>query len=384
MRRLVLGAVVVLGLGLGTVAGAWPAAGSGSASISGTARAATPGQTLAGVQVDVIGIRTVNGPTGPIDGPVIVAGGTTAADGTYTISGLDPSGPDGYFVCFDMVAESDGAFDSQCWQGADNFAPFPNAFGLVQPAAGSTGVLLDAGQSVSGIDSAQRLNPAVTAITGLVSDSAGRPLRGATVDVFRSDGSAAPVFPPTVTTAADGTFALEAARSDNGYFVCVDASSVTNGASTGYVSECAPASAWAAGLPPTGQLIAAHRVAGASVQVSLVTGGAVAGTTREAVLSTGVRGVGVDVFDAANRRVGRAVTDAHGRYRINGLPAAAGDRVCFEGASGTGGVQLHGYRDQCHQNVRWSAGAPIPPSATTVAVAAGVVHSGINAALTPR
>ena len=384
MRRLTLCAVVVIALGLGTTVPTLPAAGAGTASISGAARAATSGAPLAGVAVDVIGIRTVNGPTGPIDGPVIVAGATTATDGTYTVSGLDPSGPDGYFVCFNMVAESDGAFDSQCWQGADGYAPFPNAFGLVQPAPGATPVVLDAAASAHGIDSAQHLDPNVTAITGVVRDSAGRPLRGATVEVFTADGSAAAVYPPAVMTAADGTFALEVARSDAGYFVCIDASSVTNGAGTGYVSACSPGSAWAPGLPPTGQLVAAHRVAGASVQLSLTTGGAVAGTATEAVISTGVRGVVVDVFDASGRRVGHAVTDSRGRYRINGLAAATDDLVCFEAATGRGGVQLHGYRDQCYRNVRWSAGTAVPPAATAVAVTAGAVHGGVSAALAPR
>lgn len=249
----------------------------------------------------------------------------------------------------------------------------------MQPAPGATPVVLAAAAaSVHGIDSAQHPDPNVTAITGVVRDSAGRPLRGGTVDVFTADGSAAAVFPPSVVTAADGTFALEVARSDTGYFVCIDASSVTNGAGTGYVSACSPGSAWAPGLPPTGQLVAAHRVAGASVQLSLATGGAVAGT------ATGVHGVGVDVFDAPGRRVGHAVTDSRGRYRINGLAAATGDYVCFEAAAGRGGVQLHGYRDQCYRNVRWSGGTAVPPTATTVSVTAGAVHSGINAALAPR
>jgi hypothetical protein len=145
-------ALVCAALGIVGVVAVPPAGAAGMGSISGTVTAADTGLGVGGIGVDVIGIRTRPGPTGPIDGPVVVGSTTTAPDGTYTVGGLDAAGPEGYYVCFDAFDGLSTRFESQCYDNDPGFAPFPDPIGFLQPSPGALALPFADDQVDTGID----------------------------------------------------------------------------------------------------------------------------------------------------------------------------------------------------------------------------------------
>ncbi|HJQ43034.1 MAG TPA: choice-of-anchor P family protein, partial [Jatrophihabitantaceae bacterium] len=57
-------------------------------------------------------------------------------------------------------------FDSQCYDNAAGFAPFPDPIGFLQPAPGSTAIPLEDGQSATGIDALLVREPPRIVMTG--------------------------------------------------------------------------------------------------------------------------------------------------------------------------------------------------------------------------
>jgi len=150
---------------------------------------------------------------------------TTAADGTYTVSGL-AAGTD-YMVCFSGAGAKGGSSDAtgyldQCY---DN-----------QPTSGTpTPVAVTLGATRGGIDA---VLVGGGAISGTVRDGGGT--QHGLVSVQVSVYSASRGAYGSAATAADGTYTVTGLAAGTDYQVCFYASAASGGSSdaTGYLDQC--------------------------------------------------------------------------------------------------------------------------------------------------
>jgi hypothetical protein len=188
-----------------------PAVGaSGGSSISGTAWFATDGSPVGGVDVSLYEYQTFEVFGSKVRATVPIADTTTAADGSYLLSGLKPSPKGGYFVCF-TVPTGHITSVGVCW--ADQFwldGP-SNSFGAVQLSPSASAIKLRAGQRLTGVN-ADLVDPdtinsgTAGSVSGTVTHARGRrPLAGAVVTAFGAHGK---VFGQAVT-GADGTYKID-------------------------------------------------------------------------------------------------------------------------------------------------------------------------------
>jgi hypothetical protein len=285
----------------------------------------------------------------------------TAADGTYTVTGL-PAGTD-YQVCFEASAAKGGSSASgyidRCY---DN-----------QPLETPTLVTATLGVPTTGIDAALAK---ASAIKGLVTDAGGthHGLANVEVQVISSSTGAG----GGATTAADGSYTVTGLPAGTDYQVCFYTwSGATGGSSdqTGYVEQCY------ANQPTSGTPTPVAVTTGAiktGINAALAGAGAVSGTVTDAGGTLhGLANVDVQVFSPSTNAGGAAMTAADGTYTVTGLPAGTDYQVCFytwSGATG-GSSDATGYLEQCYDN------QPTLNETTPVAVTTGAITPGINAAL---
>jgi 5-hydroxyisourate hydrolase-like protein (transthyretin family) len=260
---------------------------------------------------------------------------TTAADGTYTISNLQPQD---YQVGFTPLS------------GANYLTQFYNGKSTLATA---TTVTVTAGATTPNI------NGALTAagkLTGTVTDGVTHAaLGGVEVDLYDSTDAKL----KNVTTAADGTYS----------FVGLP----TGSYEVGFVSTNASGLYFPQFYNDEISLPAADPVsvtAGATtsgIDAALVPPSAISGTVTNGTTSTPVEGVTVDAYDSSQNLVGQAVTKADGTYTISGLPAGT-----FE----IGFVPTGNFMAQFFD------GKDSLADATPVSVTAGQTATGIDAALT--
>jgi hypothetical protein len=283
---------------------------------------------------------------------------TTAADGSYTMASL-PSDAD-YQVCFYASGATGGASDTLGYLDQRYNA---------QPTTGTpTPVTVTAASTTAGINAALAVGGAVS---GTVTDAGGthHGLAGVQVSV----SSASTLASGFATTAADGSYTVNALPPAADYQVCFTASGATGGTSDalGYVDQCysnQPTS----GTPTPVSVTAGGTTTGTGA--ALAAAGAVSGTVTDAGgTHHGLAGVQVSVSSASTGATGFATTAADGSYSVTGLAAAADYTVCF---AATGGASdALGYVDQCYNN-QPTSGTPTP-----VSVTAGGTTTGTNAAL---
>jgi hypothetical protein len=211
------------------------------------------------------------------------------------------------------------------------------------------------------------------AITGKVTDSAGKPVRGAVVHVT---GSAAddfsPMFPFALPgdpihyskTAADGTYTIRSVAPGD-QTVCVDASKASGGSSAGgYLDQCiggGPGST----TSDTPVSVKSGKTTTAP-DLALTSGSGVSGT----ITSTGKLGfTEISVFDSTGSIVANDSVYRHGGYRFTGLPAGT-YRVCA----------MDNHDARCYADAPWTTQEP-PADATPVITTAGAVSSGIDVKL---
>jgi Carboxypeptidase regulatory-like domain len=202
------------------------------------------------------------------------------------------------------------------------------------------------------------------AISGRVTDSAGRRLGNVLVELFN-----APDGDHQVRTAANGTYAFAGLPSGS-YEVCFGESGrpVTGGTSpTGYVHTC------------TGAVeVAAPRTA--RLDQALVTGAAVSGRVSDEG-GRPVRGVALEIVPAGSLPTvpGGPVTAVDGTFRATGL-AAGTYRICFHTENAAGGGSTTGYLPECFDNTPLPAVGDVLPG-TDVPLVAGRERHGVNATL---
>ena len=323
--------------------------------ISGTVTAADDGVGLNDVYVQVF--TTSGGDAGWT---------TTAADGTYQVTGLPPAAS-GYLVCFDPLGYAGQCYQDVPWDGVSGpppgSAPVQVTAGMLTPAVNVA--LNDAG-GISGT---------VTAADG------GGALSDVNVEVFTSSGD----YDGSVDTAADGTYQLTGLDpAASGYRVCFDATYATSGSFTpGYLSQCYRNVPWAGGPKPASGATPVQVTDGRLTPVNAALGaaGGISGTVTAADGGTRLSGVRVEVFTSGGDLAGSAATQSDGTYVVTRLtPATPGYRVCFDARPETGGVSTTGYASQCYRNAPWDFGAPAA-GATAVPVTAGRLTPAISAAL---
>jgi hypothetical protein len=205
-----------------TVTSDTTAAGSGD--VSGTVTDA--GGTQHGLVNVLVGLYSPSSGSG-------YGGVETAADGTYTVTGL-PAGTD-YQVCFyASFYAAGGASDAlgyvdQCYNNQpDN-----------QLSTSRTPVSVTAGATTTGTDAALAVGGA---ISGTVTDAGGTHHGLANVGVVVSSVSLSAIRARiAVSTAADGSYSILGLPTGTDYQVCfINGSAITGGSSdaTGYVQQC--------------------------------------------------------------------------------------------------------------------------------------------------
>ncbi len=280
---------------------------------------------------------TVTGPGGagvpdatvfatPYDGSAGGASATTAADGSYSLTGLAAGS---YRVTF--VADD---FGVAYYPGSTDF------FGAVA-------VVVTDGTDTSHID---QHYTATGGISGRISGEDGVALGGATVAVTGTGGFGG----MEVTTGADGTYAATG-LADGTYWV--------NASAAGHMSLYFPHASDLSGAAPV--TVAGGAVTG-SIDVALPLAGAISGRVTAA---DGAPAPEVIVTATAGARTGAASTAVDGSYTIDGL--AAGDyTVAFAAAGDPSAVE---YFDDVTD----------PALATPVVVVVGATTRAIDARLGP-
>lgn len=291
------------------------------------------------------------------------ANATTAADGTYTATGL-AAGTD-YLVCFYASGATGGSSDAtgyinQCY---DN-----------QPISGlPTPVAVTVGATRTAVDGAL---VGGGAISGTVSDAAGT--HHGLENVWVSVSSPSTETFVSANTAADGTYVMSGLPAGVDYTVCMTSAATATGGSSdalGYLDQCydnQPTS----GLPTPVTVTPGESRVG--IDAALAVGGAISGTVSDAGgTHHGLANVSVQVWSPTyGNNGGYAYTAADGSYTVTGLAAGTDYQVCFSATGATGGSSdATGYVDQCYDNQ--------PPSntPTPVTVSEGATKTAVDAAL---
>ncbi|MGP0052328.1 MAG: carboxypeptidase regulatory-like domain-containing protein [Solirubrobacteraceae bacterium] len=305
--------------------------------ISGTVTNQSTGQPLANVSVQAFDSAGDD-----------VGDANTAADGTYTITGLTTGT---YRILF---SPSDSGEVLEYYGGAASLQA-------------ATGVSVTTGTTTPNIN--QALLPASQGgtISGTVT-SAGQPLAGVTVTIYDSAGNPVSVgefqqFLTSATTASDGTY--QSAPLLPGTYK-VEFSTGVNLAFQYYNGQ-----ATLAGATPVGVSAGANTP---NVNAVLSAGATMSGTVTDAVSHAGLSGVEVDLLDASGNVLDLASTNEDGTYTMVGIPAGTYhvEFVPFGSTLLPGGAP---YATQ-YYNDRVTLG-----SSDTVAIATGASIGSINAAL---
>jgi len=288
-------------------------------------------------------------------------GTTTAADGSYTVTGL-PAGTD-YQVCFNAKYATGGASDTrgylgQCYNNQPTSGtPTPVSVTLGATRAAANAALVGAG-----------------AISGTVTDAGGN--HHGLEDVWVQVSSPSTQTSGVVATAADGSYTVTGLAAGTDYQVCFSATMVTGGSSDalGYVDQCYNNQPLSGTPTLVSVTLGATR---AATNADLAAAGTLTGTVTDAAgTHHGLANVWVTVSSASSGDSSGSYTAVDGSYAVAGLAAAADYQVCYHATGATGGASdTLGYADQCYNN-QPTTGTPTP-----VGVTAGATRTGINAAL---
>ena len=304
--------------------------------IAGTVTAATGGADLTGICVSVF---TSNGLLSP------AGNATTAADGTYSITGLSTGS---YDVEFSTGCGSTGNYLTQWY----NNEPSSTSANAVPVIAGTTSPTIDESLVTGGT-----MAGTVTAKAG------GADLGGICVSVYTSDNSFTLVG--STTTAGDGTYSISDLSSGN-YDVEFSGGCGYPGnvGQQWYDNQISQSSASAVTVT-TGSTT--------SVNAALAIGGTITGTVTAAIGGAAQGGMCVGAYAAGDflLPVASAVTASDGTYALTNLATGSYD---VEFTSGCGGSANFGQQ--------WYNGKSSESASTAIPVTTGVTTTSINAALT--
>jgi Carboxypeptidase regulatory-like domain len=272
---------------------------------------------------------------------------TTAADGSYTVTGL-PAGTD-YTVCFDASGATGGSSDThgyvnQCYNN--------------QPQGTPTPVSVTTGATTPGINAAL---VAGGSIHGTVTDAGTHQGLG---NIWAYVSSPSTGASGVAATGADGSYTVTGLPAGTDYQVCFEGYGPMGGGSgpPWYLGQCY--NNQPQGTPtPVGVTVGATTP---GIDAALVAGGSIHGTVTDArgPLQGPGEGVNVSVHSPSTGYSWGTQVPLGFDFGVN-VPAGTDYQVCFSAP---------GFVDQCYNNQ--PVGTPTPVSVTT-----GEATGGINAAL---
>jgi hypothetical protein len=292
---------------------------------------------------------------------------TTAADGTYTVTGL-PAGS--YKVEFDP--SSAGNYIGEWYNNKADFCLADD----VSLAAGEAKTSINAQLAAGGVTTTTTVSSSSTttipassttttitggSIAGRVTDSSGKPLMLSSVEVFDLSHN----HVAGTGTDDNGTYIVSGLPAGS-YKVMFDASFANMFFCGNYAYEWYNNSASFDTATPV-SLAAGEAKTGINAQ--LATGGSIAGTVTDSG-SSPIANVFAIVYDLSGDAVSYAYTDVNGAYTATGLPTGS-YKVAFE----TFDIPCGNYADE------WYNDKPDFDTATPVNVTAGATMPNINAQL---
>ena len=300
--------------------------------ITGTVTAASGGASLSGICVDINQIGGSGAGTA-----------TTAANGTYSISGL-----------------STGSYDVEFFTGCGNSGNYLTQWYENQPTSGSAiSVPVSAGATTASINAA--LVTGAT-ITGTVTAAVGGSVQaGICVDANQVGGSGF----EAATTKADGTYTI-AGLATGSYDIEFSPNCGNSGSflTQWYHNEISATTANAVAVT------AGSTTSG--INAALAPPGTITGTVTAAMGGAPVSGICVNVTQVGGLGSGFAITASDGSYSISGLETGSYSVEFSTGCGGSGNFLNQWYNNEA------TAG-----SANLVSVTAGSTTAAINAALAP-
>jgi Carboxypeptidase regulatory-like domain len=335
----------------------------------------TPNAVVSGVDASLLDAGSIKGALSALPGGVLSAevvaysngqqvGSDFSTGGTYEIDGLLTGS---YDVCVPPLSifggNSTTGYLGRCYPNV----PFN---GTSVPAA-ATEVAVNAGTPTSGIN---LTIPSAAAISGKIMNSGGTGI--GEVDLVAKNRASGQLF--HTFTASNGSFKIEGLTpSGPGYSLCGDPHFSIDGP-TGYLPHCFKNVAWNGGTIPSGatalSVSAGHTHA--NVDITLPPGAAISGRATDAGNGQPIASGLIGVFSPTGRELGFAITDGQGNYKVKGLGASTGNRVCdFPTTVGP----TTSYRAECWKNIAWNGDVHALPNGTTsVSTTIGHTHPNID------
>jgi hypothetical protein len=318
----------------------WFGVPSTAATISGTVTTAIGGD-LAGVCVEAF-----------LNGTDIAASATTAADGTYTISGLAPGS---YGVLFAPGCGS-----------ADVATQWYNGTTSGTQAAPGTLVAITAGSPETGINAAMS---AGASISGTVSAAVGgTSLAGVCVNAILVGGSA--TTGTAGISATDGTYEVEGLLPGS-YDVEVTAGACGGSYVTQWYNDTATGSPTMSGALAVTVTAASPAT---SINATMAASTTISGTVTAAASGADIGNMCAWAYPVGGGAVGKATTALDGMYTITGLPAGSYSVEFYTYPCGGRSYVTQWYNDT-------PAGSPSLSGASAVSTSVVSPAAGVNAAL---
>jgi protocatechuate 3,4-dioxygenase beta subunit len=263
----------------------------------------------------------------------------SAADGSYTITGLAAGS---YQICFDAYAATganSAGYLSECYDNKSQYG------------GDGTPIPVSLSQTTGDINAVLALGGAVT---GTVTDPGGNPVDGAFTTLIPDTGNSS-------STDAQGHYTITGVAPGI-YTVCFQGLfASSSSAPYGYSNDCyddRPSFQLAAGQTVTGQ--------DTTLEIAGAIGGSVTGTSGP------ITGVLVSVFDASGAEVNAINTDENGNWQLPGF-APGTYTVCYDPSYTSGG-----YRRSCYDNQPNdpSTGTPVTVTAGQLTTINGTLQLG--------
>ena len=285
-----------------------------------------------------------------------MAGGITAANGQFSVTGLVPGS---YLLCFFPFSDTTGHSATGYLPGCYRQQPY---------GYGDTGtpVTVLAGKMTSGLVD---YLPVAGALSGRVTDPAGRGIANVSVSVY--DPNDPNQGGHGAITRADGSYTATGLTAGS-YQVCFSSQGASGASTTGYVDECyddQPPYSSSTPVPVT----LGHTSAG--IDAVLAIGGAIAGRVTDPS-GAAVPDVSAWVYGAGS---GFGYSDSSGAYAITGLPAG-NYTLCFDGSYATSEAAPYGYTASCVGD-RWLS-VDVLPGETITANGAVEKAGGVGGTVT--
>ncbi|MEO7263053.1 MAG: carboxypeptidase regulatory-like domain-containing protein, partial [Jatrophihabitantaceae bacterium] len=252
-----------------------------------------------------------------------VAVTATSSTGQFSVTGLTPGV---HLLCFFPYGETTGHSATGYLPGCYRQQPYGYS-------DTGTPVTVLAGKMTSGLVD---YLPVAGALSGRVTDSAGRGISDVSVSVSAEDPNE---LGHGAITGADGSYTVTGLAAGS-YSVCFYSQGASGASATGYLDECYDDQPpYSSGTPVAVSL----GQTSAGVNATLATAGAVTGQVTDPG-GVPVQDISVRVYGDSDGYYG--YSDSSGGYTITGLPTGS-YTLCFDGSYVVSPAAPYGYTDSC-------------------------------------